>query len=285
MVLRNNGLYIVLFTLVVMIVSYICGSKKYGKYFWAVIAGILLLYGLYVGPFYRALSVTAGGVEEMLSVPRQQMARVHRYDYDSLAQEDLELLYQVVPKESLDNYRATVSDFVKVDFNHKGFEENKMDFLKLWFKWLKEHPFTYINSFLINTVDFWYPHAVIDGYQDAYGKSSFFDCQVDLPGSETVLLQGVHDFYETLSHDTEAQKFPLAFLMLSPGWYLIFAIITFGYFWCYKKYKMIVPMLILAVSFATVLLGPIALVRYVLFFYMVFPVLIAILFRYEKVSD
>jgi len=278
MVLRNNGLYIVLIVLVIMSGTFLWdrkgSGKRFGKQWLMVLAGILLLYGTYVGPFYRVLDVTPGGVEEMLSVPIQQMARVHKYDYATLEQQDLELLYKVLPKENLDDYRATVSDFVKKGFLREGFEENKIAFAGLWAKWLVEHPFAYINSFLINTVDFWYPHAVIDGYRDPYGKSSYFDYRVAEPGTEKVLFQTAHEYYETISHDVEAQKKPFAFLVLSPGWYFVLAMIIFGYLWCYKKYKFMVPMIVLLLSFLTVLLGPMALVRYVLIFYFAFPVLV-----------
>lgn len=291
MVLRNNGLYIVLLVLVIMSGTLLRKKKQQREQFvkkWLmVLAGIMLLYGAYVGPFYHVLDVTPGGVEEMLSVPIQQMARVHKYEYDSLEQKDLELLYKVLPKENLDDYRATVSDFVKKGFRRDAFEENKIELAGLWAKWLVKHPLAYVNSFLINTVDFWYPHAVIDGYRDPYGKSSFFDYRVAEPGTETVLLESAHKYYETISHDKEAQKIPFAFLLLSPGWYFGLAVIAFGYLWCYKKYKFMVPMIILLLSFLTVLLGPMALVRYVLIFYFVFPVLLTFVFAgdYYEIPD
>ena len=62
---------------------------------------------------YKVLDVAPGGVEEMLSVPLQRMARVHRYDSASLQEEDLEALYRFVGRESLDQYKPTVSDPVK----------------------------------------------------------------------------------------------------------------------------------------------------------------------------
>lgn len=69
-----------------------------------------------------------------------------------------------------------------------------------------EHPLTYLNSFLINTVDFWYPNAVVDGYRDAYGRSSYFDYKVSEPGEEIVLPPGVHRYYEAISLDPQVQK-------------------------------------------------------------------------------
>lgn len=275
MILRNNGFYIVLVTLVIL--AFVCKKdwKRFSKELGLMLLGILLPYLLYVGPFYSALQVTSGGVEEMLSVPLQQMARVYRYDYASLEQADLELLYSIVPQENLEEYRATVSDFVKRGFQREVFEEKQTEFWKLWLKWGMKHPLTYINSFLINTVDAWYPGAVVDGYRHGDGRSSYFDYQVDKPGEEKVFLTGLHEYYETLSHDAKAQKKPFAFLILSPGWYFVLFLVLFFYLWCEKRYRMLIPWFVLVLHFGTVLLGPMALVRYMLIFYYGFPVLLA----------
>ena len=271
MILRNNGLYIVVIILAVMLVA--CG--EYRKKLALIVVGICLTYGVYVGPCYRILQVTPGGIEEMLSVPLQQMARVHKYDYDSLEQQDLELLYRIVPKEDLDSYRATVSDFVKKGFQRDNFQDCKKEFFSLWLKWGIQHPLTYVNSFLINTVDFWYPGAVIDGYRDEYGRSSYFDYRVSIPGGEISCLPGVHRYYERISSDPEMQKVPFMFLLLSPGWYLVMAMVIFFRWWRNRKYTLMIPGLVFLLTMLTVLPGPMALVRYVLIFYYAFPVLLA----------
>jgi hypothetical protein len=275
MILRKNGLYIVLVMLVIL--AFLCRKdwKKAAKKLSMMFLGIILPYLLYIGPFYSLLGVTSGGVEEMLSVPLQQMARVYSYDYDMLEQEDLELLYSIVPEENLKAYRATVSDYVKTGFQRESFEENKADFIKLWIKWGVSHPLTYINSFLINTVDAWYPGAVIDGYRHSYGRSSYFDYQVDKPGEERIFLKGLHEYYRSISHDAEAQRKPFAFLILSPGWYFVMFLVLFFYLWCERQYKLLVPWIMMLLHFGTVLLGPMALVRYMLIFYYAFPVFAA----------
>ncbi len=275
MIFRNNGLYIVL--LLLTLLFFLC--RRYWKRYILLVLGILALYGIYAGPACSALRVTPGGIEEMLSVPIQQLARVYHYDYASLAQEDLELLYQALPRESLEAYKPTVADPVKSGFNREGFEANKKELLGLWIRWGLEHPLTYINSFLIGTVDFWYPGAVMDGYKDPYGRSSYFDYRVAQPGEEIVLLPGLHDFYEKLSWDKEAQQKPLAFLVLSPGWYFLVFLVVFMYLWCYKKRGLLVPLLIPLLNMATVLLGPMALVRYVLILFYAFPLLLALFFK------
>jgi len=143
--------------------------------------------------------------------------------------------------------------------------------VSLWLKKGMEHPLTYVNSFLVGTVDFWYPFAVVDGYQEPYGKSSFFDYRVSEPGEEVVFLPFLHNYYERLSHRTEVQKIPGLFLLISPGWYLMLFLLM-GIYTCrqgmWKRSLILLPIL---VNMATVLLGPIALVRYVLILYFVVP--------------
>ncbi len=111
----------------------------------------------------------------------------------------MELLCLVVPEEYLDLYRPTVSDFVKRGFQEEVFLEHKKEFMDLWIRWGMEHPLTYVNSLLINTVDFWYPGAVVDGYRHGDGRSSYFDYKVDEPGKEIGLLPSVHDYYEAIT--------------------------------------------------------------------------------------
>jgi len=286
MILRNNGFYIVL--VMIGVLAFACRRdwKAQAKRLGIMLAGILFSYLLYTGPFYAVLQVTPGGVEEMLSVPLQQMARVWRYDSETLTQEDLELFYSFVPQENLEEYRPTVADFVKRGFRREAFEDNKSGFIKLWARWGLSHPLTYINSFLIGTVDAWYPNAVVDGYRHADGKGSYFDYKVDQPGEEKVFLPKLHAFYEFLSYDNAAQEKPFAFLVLSPGWYLLMFLVLFFYLWCEKRAALLATFLILLLHFGTVLLGPMALVRYMLIFYYGFPVLLAcVVFEPEKCGD
>lgn len=268
MIMRNNGKYIVIIMLVPIL--FICRTmwKKLLPYC-AIIIGV---YWLYVGPFYQVLGVTAGGVEEMLSVPLQQIARVYNYEEEAFSEEELEYLHKLVPQDCWESYRSTVSDFVKRGFDEEVFREEPMKFVRLWVKTGVSHPLTYINSFLVNTVDFWYPFAVVDGYQDVYGKSSLFDYRVSEPGTEVIYISWLHDAYERLSHEKDAQKLPGMFLLTSPGWYMAIYLMVLLTVWKDKRYKDIVVLCPILLNFLTVLLGPIALVRYVLVLYVAAPI-------------
>ena len=161
--------------------------------------------------------------------------------------------------------------FTLVGFNEAAFNENPKKFLEVWYKIGIRHPLTYVNSFLINTVDFWYPFSVIDGYQDVYGKSSYFDYAVSEPGTEKIIFPKIHSLYEEISHNKESQKIPGMFLLLSPGMYLMYFFMVFLFVWREKRYNVLIVLFPILINFITVLLGPIALVRYVLIQFFVFP--------------
>ncbi len=268
MIMRNNGLYAVIAMLVLLFP--LCW--RYVKKYLGLVAAIVLIYAVYVGPFYSMLQVTPGGVQEMLSVPLQQLARVYHYDKNFFTEEEQQYLHTVVAEENWQQYRSTVSDFVKAGFQQEVYEENPSKFWRLWLRTGIKNPMTYINSFLLGIVDYWYPFAIVDGYQDVYGASSYFDYKVSEPGTEQVFFPGLHRIYEGISLDKEVQKQPGMFLVLSPGWYLLLFLHLFLYLWYRKRYKQLVPLLAILLYFGTVLLGPIALVRYVLILYYAFPI-------------
>lgn len=280
MILRNNGLYVVL----IMLAVFFFQNRKYIKRYAFIVTGIILCYAIYTGPFYKILDAEAGGIQEMLSVPIQQVARVYQYNYEELQEEELELLYQVLPEKNLKSYRSTVSDFVKQGFVQDAFKENAGEYLKLWLRWGIRYPLTYVNSFLINTSDFWYPNAVINGYQHPYIKSNYFDYQVDAPGTEIIILKGFHEYYRRISEEPSVMKIPGSFLILSPGWYFLQYLCFLFYARCYKVKRITTILLSIFLVWLTVLLGPMALVRYVLILFYAYPVLIALIFRQSPVS-
>lgn len=268
MILRKNGFYAAILTLLILVP--LC-SRNWKRYLGLFLV-ILAVYGLYVGPFYGALQVIPGGKQEMLSVPLQQLARVHRYERSVFSPEELEYLYRLVPEKHWEQYRSTVADFVKSGFQQAVYEEDPGAFWTLWACTGVKKPLTYLNSFLIGTVDYWYPFAIVDGYQGPEEKSSFFDYRVAPPGEERVFLTRLHDIYERISWDKEAQKKPGMFLLLSPGWYFLLYALLVCYVWYRRLYRRLVPLVAIALYFCTLLLGPIALVRYVLILYYVLPI-------------
>lgn len=271
MFLRNNGLYIVLAVLVVML---ICG-KGVRKKMLVLFCFIGVFYAVFTGPVYKVLGVEKGGIQEMFSVPLQQMARTYMHEATTLKAEDVAMLEALIPKEDLNSYLPTLADNVKRNFRQEVFEGNKIGYLKLWIKWGVEHPVTYITSFLINTSDFWYPFAIVDGYDPGRESIDYFRYSVGYPGKRVEMLPQIHEMYRALSEDRSASEIPGIFLLISPGWYLLLTLYFCAAFWNRRRKEYLPVCVALAVSEITVLLGPIAQVRYVLILFFAFPLLLS----------
>lgn len=267
-VLRNNGIYIVLAVLALALVF--CSIRK--KLFFALL-GLLVFQLVYTGPVYHLFHVEKGEICEMLCVPLQQMARTYLYEYNSLEAEDIALLEKVVPREDLLHYVPTLADFVKQNFREDVFLENVGAYCRLWLKWGIKHPYTYLQSFLINTSDYWYPYAVVDGYDPGRERIDFFRFSVGEPGHRVEMLPRIHEMYRALSEDRSASVKPFMFLLISPGWYLLMTMYLGAGFWNRRARAFALPCAALALGEITALLGPVAQVRYVLFLYFAFPVM------------
>lgn len=270
---RNNGIYIVLLTLLPLGIVFRKELKLHKRHLILALAIILVPYFLYTGPLYKALHVVPGGVEEMLSVPMQQMALVHDFNKEQMEQEDKETLYRYLDEEALDYHSMTCVDSIKKEFNRETFREDKVSFFRLWARLGIKYPLTYVEAFLVNTVDFWYPNAVVDGYSPA-DSTNYFDYQVLKPGEARVIFPGLHSYFQFFASDIRAAHNPILRLLLSPGWYLLCWIFAAFYFWMERSYRKLTALLPIGIHMLTVLMGPMALVRYVLILYFAFPVLV-----------
>lgn len=279
MVLRNNGPYIVAGTLLLM---FILGPMR--KKLLPLLAGLAVFYLVYTGPFYRLLDVEKAPVGEMLCVPLQQMARTYLFHYGELEREDIAMLEELVPREDLLQYVSTLADVVKRNLREDVLREDPVGYLRLWAKWGMRYPFVYVQSFLINTVDYWYPFAVVDGYDPGTERTDFFRYSVGPPGERVEMLPKLHEWYRALSEDRSASEIPFLFLLISPGWYLLLTIYFACGFWGLRRKEYLLPCAALTISELTVLMGPVVQVRYVLILYFAFPLLAVLYLREQRRS-
>lgn len=271
MIFRKNGVYVVVLTLVFEI--FLIGERR--KKLLIPFSLLLLLYLGYVFPFYQLHHVTPGSVREVIPLPIQQLARVHRFCPEDLTDNDLKVMYAVIDKENWEAYLPTSADAVKNGFHDDEFEVYGKEFIKIWIRQGLKNPMVYLNAFLVNTVDFWYPLSVNDPYGWMYGlnpeKSEFLDYRVAEPGVEIVINKPLHELYEYISSDLEVTSKVLPALILNPGVYLLLWIMVL-LIDVARKNKIRVPAHIaMFFTFATVMLGPVAQVRYLAVLYFAVP--------------
>lgn len=283
---RNNGIY----ALAVFVILFAVLYRKMWRKWIGTFAAAFLLYGAVTGGLKAAFHFTEGEIAEMLCVPMQQLARVYDCERDSFTEDELETLYSLIPESILEKYNPKLADNIKVNFLEDNFKSSPGKYISLWAKMGWKHPDVYVNSFLANTYGYWYPDTVPDGYtgktivERVYGDSSYFAFETENPGTRLHLFPALEGFYEKISLEIYQQKVPVISMLFSIGFL----------HWCYaflalyllltKHGRQAFALSVMGLLYLTVLLGPIALVRYVLYFFFAVPLLLALLFDTERMA-
>ena len=154
MFFKHNGFYIVLLS-IPFVLFFI---REHIKKLLIIFVGLIIFYKLINGSLLTALNVAPTLPSEALSIPIQQLSRVVAIEDI----EDIELKeineWIITDKATIkEEYNPRLSDPMKKYFNNERFKNEKIEFFKLWFKYLKKYPNTYVQSFLCNTYGYWYP--------------------------------------------------------------------------------------------------------------------------------
>lgn len=281
MLLRHNGFYaFAVFAVFLFLLIQKAGFTKQWKKAVLLFAGIMLGYLFLNSGLTALLRADDSENQEILTVPIQQMARVHEMEGDSLTEEDKDTLYEILSEEALARYTPKVSDGVKIAFNNEAYSQNPGKYLRLWLKWGMEHPFTYMNAWFMTSYGFWYPDTVIDVYRGnsvftfTYEDSSYFGYEVEQPGERQSKLPFLDEVYRRLSLEITQQKIPVVSMLFSPGFLFWVMAFFLCFLWYQGKIKEMVPYLLPLLIWLTFLLGPTYLVRYVVYLWCILPILL-----------
>ena len=283
---RNNGLYAFVVFLIPFALIY---KKDWRKWIMPVIVSFLL-FTTTTEILKFGFHFEEGEIAEMLCVPMQQLARVHAEKKESFTRDELDTLYSLIPEDILNNYRPKLADDVKVGFNEENLKESPWKYISLWVEKGIKYPDIYINSFLINTYGYWYPDTVLDAYRGrkiselVYEDSSYFGFETERPGTRIHLLPPLERFYKKISLEIYQQKLPVISMFFSIGFWNWCYIFLIFYMLIARHKKQVCALAIMEILYLTVLLGPVALVRYVLYFFYAMPIALALLFDTRTVA-
>ena len=272
---RNNGIYaLVLFSIILFLFF-----KSYRKALIPIITGIIV-YIAVTQTLIAVLPAKKGELKEFLSVPMQQLARVYNEDRDAYSEEDLETLYNLIPAVILDNYDKDCADDVKVNFLEDNFKADKRRFISLYVRTFFKSPGEYFKAFWYMIDSYILPWVPVTGYegnrigQMVYGESAYFQHEIEPPATAHSLFPAYNRLLRSMSLDIRWQKVPVLSFILSPAFYLWICIASFAVLIKRKQKERILRYFIPLPIFLTVLLGPMALVRYVLYFFLLCPMFI-----------
>ena len=272
--LRNNGFYIFLVMIPVLLIW--AGRRRAGRMGILLALTFLCWFGVDAG-FKAALQPASTDVQETLTVPIQQLARVWKNSPETFSKEDREALFEILSPDALEYYTPKLSDPVKNTFDNEAFRKNPGRYISLWAKTGLKAPFTYVNAWLMTSYGFWYPDTVIDVYNGVrdYVDSSWFSFETEEPGFRNSLLPGLEEIYRRISLEIWVQRVPVLSMLFSPGFLCWVYVLGLLYLVSCGRFKSAAAFLPLVLNWLTVLLGPTYLVRYVLIFWFALPVLAA----------
>ena len=277
LLLRNNILYA--YIVMIVIFSLYCILKKSNKKLIFSMMISLVIAILLNNIMIFALDASKGKKQEILTVPIQQLARTYKFNENSFTEEQKNTLYEILSEEALDIYSPNISDLIKVEFNNENYLNAPSKYNKLWFEIGVNNPFTYVNAWLLTSYGFWYPDTIINVYEGTqrftyiYEDSSFFGFETELPGIRDSKLPILEEFYRKISLELYQQKVPVLSMLFSLGFYT-YIYLFFGLYICKKnKGNYCKPLFLILLLFATFLLGPTYLIRYMLIYWFFLPVL------------
>jgi hypothetical protein len=281
---RKNGiLALIIFTL--FIIFMMKGKQKQIiKRLFPLMLSAIVMYFAVNGILVFALKAEKGSMVEALSVPIQQIARVvSERGMEAFEDPDREELEKLTDEETWDSYNPFISDNVKNCINEECLNGNKIKYFKIWFKYLIKYPKIYINSFLDNTYQAWYPFTIItDNPYTAEGY--YYNMNMRLDVERKSYIPWLLNFYEKFTTEFPVRKIPFVRMLFSTGFMLWTALTVFVYGLWSQRYEIVFPMLLVLSFCITSILGPIMLVRYFLVLFYGFPLFISWIPRERKAA-
>ena len=147
--IRNNGLYVVIFTLFILLFIY--------RKSWKHIVGLLLVL-IVLSKVPSILVPTTELFQEKIGIPIQQISYVVKNNYKSISKEDKKYLNKILDKEEvIKNYNPYTVDTIKwhKDFDRLYLNKTSGKYLKTWFRILLNNFEGYVKSYLLTTYELW----------------------------------------------------------------------------------------------------------------------------------
>ena len=157
--MRNNGIYLYAFALVFMTPLLVKNKLvKTGGVLVLPIAIVLIV----TGPVYKACGVVDSGtaLQEMLSVPSQQITRALAVNPESFTEEDMEDVNKFYSDmEDVEFYweNQGISDVIKGRMNAESVKENLPEYINFYVNVGLKNANAYFDAFAMNTLGWWYP--------------------------------------------------------------------------------------------------------------------------------
>lgn len=268
--MRNNGFICIAVLVLVSAVGLIRHRRTAKRLLALSLCGLMLYSGTNTG-LKAATGAQDGHFREMLSVPLQQLGRVHHLTDDEAKPE----IEKWLPTVEL--YSPHLADFVKNMFDAE--KEELPELFRLWAEVGRRHPIIYVDSMLATSAGFYHIDAMPTGL---YLETSFHEDE----GwwlKEDSKWPGLRDLLARLYSNNEFLDIPILNALLSPALWVWMLVLAFFAALCTRHHAAALAGLVCAALYLTALLGPCVMVRYVYPFMLAAPLLLGtVMTKYES---
>jgi len=293
--IRNNGIYCLVFAAPFIALFKKVRSKKY---LLASIAAVIVINIIYTGPIYKIFNVRkSDSINEILSVPSQQLAKAYiEAPYSFTPEQDAQMraFYNMhgdaYDWRSYEQY-PLIADFTKDNLNTEYTRQHLGEYVKLYLSVGLKNKRRYVDAFLLNSLGFWLPGKDYNDERlalDYMNYAGFAPTSAFLNFNPSIKkVERIHD--NVLTHAIDYflfnngwQKVPIISTLCSIGFYSLMLIYAaFRAISC-KKRKALVALMPAIGLFATLMLAPVAIYRYIYPIAILTPVIFAIILRSHR---
>lgn len=267
--MRNAAVYLVAALILILLPSF----RKYKKIIFSLCL-VFLICWLSSKFFTYALKIPAGNPRENMCIPIQQLAAVsHSAHYGTepvnITEEQLSSIHELIPEETLTVFMRDTVDLVKAGFRTETFMQDTRKYISLYAAVGRQNPGIYIRAFRDLTLP----------YFDMSRSARRLLClEETFPGISHLQITRYGffpSFYDYLEDRIEAKHY---FLVFQPGISVWLMVIGAGIAINRRNKKIRLCILPIAIYFIGILLGPMALLRYLYPMMLTTPLLFGILF-------
>ena len=259
--LRNNAIYAIMASGIIVLLF--LKPLKSKVMFLITLTAVLLLHSLCSrGLILYAHAYSPDTQREMMCVPLQCMARVASYRKAELDPALYEEICMYIQEEDIPGYNPYLADSVKNNANERLLRSNKLNFFKLWLKVGLQFPDEYLESFITNTMGYWYPlNQGVYVSADIAFYHTLIETEYEIIKRDYFPL--VTDYYNYLFYHINYRNIPILGYLFRNAPYIWLLVLTLLWSILRKRYRLLLWGMLPLMYLGTCFLGPMAALRYI----------------------
>lgn len=292
---RSNGIGILILLIVlgvnIVILAFNAKEHLKGAVLFSVTGvGACIVMGIWLTNLCQPM--TPANSNESLSIMSQSISRAYIYENEKWSEEEVKELKKYMDLDGLKYYDEN-ADPTKQRLHY---QDDFWGFFKFWCRIGRKHLGCYIDSFLANSQNMWYPDSVIDGYKQIYTEEgqpyyNFDKCyyyitpSLESPVEHMNLWPTVLKYYTQIGLYISFEKIPVVSMLFSIG-FQFWIILNCLFYILYRRIKkLILPVLILVSYMLISSFVPLVLLRYFVAAFFSVPMIIVFTFQPSHVND